>query len=70
MNHYEIFLWILIIVIGLYFFQTPTESVFLVKNKKEIPVELLCSSFFNGEFIFGEGLTGELTFWYVWGPGD
>jgi len=26
-------------------------------------VELLCSNFFNGVLIFGEGLTGEPTFW-------
>ena len=31
--------------------------------KTKLPVELLCSSFFNGVFIFGEGLTGEPTFW-------
>ena len=37
----------------------------LIRTEKIIPVELLCSSFFNGEFIFGDGLTGELTFWYV-----
>ena len=43
----------------------PYRIVFFWSKTKIIPVELLCSNFFNGEFIFGEGLTGELTFWYV-----
>ena len=41
------------------------ESIYHMICSMYIPVELLCSSFFRGELIFGDGFTGEPTFWYV-----